>query len=115
MLEINWGPLVGAAVVHKKTWDRIPPEFRDEMLKVATETGKQVTASGRTESDQAVAAMVKRGLQVHKVTPEIDAEWRDMIEKIQDRIRGHVVPADAFDEAQRLLKEYRAQRDSGKK
>jgi TRAP-type transport system periplasmic protein len=115
MLEINWGPLVGAAVVHKKSWDRIPPQFRDEMLKVATETGKQVTAAGRAESEQAVAAMVKRGLQVQKVTPEVEAEWRAVIEKIQDKIRGHVVPADAFDEAQRLLKEYRAQRDSGKK
>lgn len=115
MLEINWGPLVGAAVVHKKTWDRIPPEFRDEMLKVATETGKQVTAAGRAESDQAVAAMVKRGLIVHKATPEIEAEWRAIIEKIQDKIRGHVVPADAFDEAQRLLKEYRAQRENGRK
>ncbi len=115
MLEINWGPLVGAAIVHKKSWDRIPAQFRDDMLKVATETGKQVTTAGRAESDQAVAAMVKRGLQVHKVTPEIEAEWRTVIEKIQDKIRGHVVPADAFDEAQRLLKDYRAQRETGKK
>jgi TRAP-type C4-dicarboxylate transport system substrate-binding protein len=115
MLEINWGPLVGAAVVHKKSWDRVPAQFRDDMLKVAAETGKQVTAAGRAESDQAVAAMVRRGLQVHKVTPEIEAEWRAVIEKIQDKIRGHVVPADAFDEAQRLLKEYRARRDAGKK
>jgi TRAP-type transport system periplasmic protein len=115
MLEINWGPLVGAAVVHKKSWDRVPPQFRDEMLKIATETGKQVTAAGRAESDQAVAAMVKRGLQVRKITPEIEAEWRSVIEKMQDKIRGHVVPADAFDEAQRLLKAYRAQRDTGKK
>jgi TRAP-type C4-dicarboxylate transport system substrate-binding protein len=115
MLEINWGPLVGAAIVHKKSWDRISPQFRDEMLKIATETGKQVTAAGRAESEQAVAAMVKRGLQVHKVTPEIEAEWRAVIEKIQDEIRGHVVPAEAFDEAHRLLKEYRAQRDTAKK
>ena len=114
MLEINWGPLVGAAVVHKKTWDRIPAQLRDEMLKVAAETGKQVTAAGRSESDQAVAAMVKRGLIVHKVTPEIEAEWRAVLEKVQDKIRGHVVPADAFDEAQRLMKEYRAQRAAGK-
>jgi TRAP-type transport system periplasmic protein len=115
MLEINWGPLVGAAIVHKKSWDRIAPQFREEMLKIAAETGKQVTAAGRAESDQAVAAMVKRGLQVHQLTPEIEAEWRAVIDKIQDRIRGHVVPADAFDEAQRLIKEYRAQRDAGRK
>jgi TRAP-type C4-dicarboxylate transport system substrate-binding protein len=115
MLEINWGPLVGAAVVQKKSWDRIPPQFRDDMLKVAAETGKQVTAAGRAESDQAVAAMIKRGLQVHKVTPEIEGEWRAVIEKVQNKIRGHVVPADAFDEARRLMNEYRAQHDAGKK
>jgi TRAP-type transport system periplasmic protein len=115
MLDIKWGPLVGAAIVHKKSWDRIAPQFRDEMLKIATETGKQVTAAGRAESEQAIAAMVKRGLQVHRVTPEIEAEWRAVIDKMQDKIRGRVVPADAFDEAQRLIKEYRAQRDTGKK
>ena len=52
--------------------------------------------------------MVKRGLVVQKVTPEVEAEWRAVVEKVQDQIRGKIVPADMFDEAQRLLKEYRA-------
>ena len=108
MLELNWGPLVGAAVVHKKTWDRVPAAARAAMLKIADETGRQVKAAGRAESDAAVAAMVKRGLIVQKVSPEVEAEWREVIVKVQDRIRGKIVPADMFDEAQRWLKEYRA-------
>ena len=67
MLELNWAPLVGAAVVRKKAWDRVPPETRQALLEVAAETGRQVKAAGRAESDSAVAAMVKRGLQVQKV------------------------------------------------
>jgi TRAP-type C4-dicarboxylate transport system substrate-binding protein len=115
MLEINWGPLVGAAIVHKRAWDRISPQLRESMLKVAAETGKQVTKAGRAESDQAVTAMVKRGLQVHKVTPAIEAEWLAVIDTIEDKIREKIVPADMFDEATRLLKEYRAQKGgSGK-
>lgn len=108
MLELNWGPLVGAAVVRKKTWDRIPEATREKLLKIAAETGQQVKAAGRAESDKAVAAMVRRGLTVHPVTPQVEAEWADMIDKVQDRIRGRIVPADLFDEAQRLTKEYRA-------
>jgi TRAP-type C4-dicarboxylate transport system substrate-binding protein len=108
MLELNWGPLVGAAVVHKKTWDRVPADVREALLKIAAETGQQVKAAGRAESDAAVAAMVKRGLMVQKVTPEVDAEWRAVIDKVQGQIRGKVVPADMFDEAQRIAKEYRA-------
>jgi TRAP-type C4-dicarboxylate transport system substrate-binding protein len=108
MLEINWGPLVGAAVVRKKTWDRVPAAARQAMLKIADETGHQVKAAGRAESDAAVAAMAKRGLVVQKVSPEVEAEWSAVIDKVQGRIRGKIVPADMFDEAQRLLKEYRA-------
>jgi methyl coenzyme M reductase subunit C len=52
--------------------------------------------------------MAKRGLQVHKVTPEVEKEWSALIDKVQDRIRGKIVPADMFDEATRIVKEYRA-------
>jgi TRAP-type transport system periplasmic protein len=85
------------------------------MLKVAADTGKQVTRAGRAESDQAVAAMVKRGLQVHKVTPEVEAEWIAVIDTIETKVRGKVVPADLFDEANRLIKDYRAKGGSGRK
>jgi len=108
MLEINWGPLVGAAVVHKKSWDRIPAAAREAMLKIADETGRAVKTAGRAENDAAVAAMVKRGLVVHKVTPEVEAEWLAVVDQVKGQIRGKIVPADMFDEAQRLLKEYRA-------
>lgn len=108
MLELNWGCLVGAAVVKKKSWDRLDPQVREAMLKIAAETGQQIKAEGRKESQEAVAAMVKRGLIVNKVTPEIEAEWRAVIDKVQDQIRGKIVPADMFDESMRILKEYRS-------
>ena len=115
MLEINWGPLVGALVVHKKSWDRVPPAAREAMLKIADETGRAVKAAGRAENDAAVAAMVKRGLVVQKMTPEAEAEWLAVVDKVKDQIRGKVVPADMFDESQRLLKEYRAAAGAQKK
>lgn len=108
MLELQWAPLVGAAVVHKRAWDKVPAAAREAMLKIAVETGQQVKTAGRAESDAAVAAMVKRGLTVQKLTPEVDAEWFAVIDKLRDRIRGKVVPADVFDEAQAALKEYRS-------
>jgi TRAP-type C4-dicarboxylate transport system substrate-binding protein len=108
MLELQWGILAGAAVVHKKSWDRVPANMRDALLKIAAETGQQVTTAGRAESDAAVVAMVKRGLKVEKVTPEVEAEWRGVIDKVQSQIRGKIVPAELFDEAQRVVQEYRA-------
>jgi methyl coenzyme M reductase subunit C len=52
--------------------------------------------------------MVKRGLKVTKMTPDVEAEWRAILDKVQDQIRGKIVPTEVFDEAQRAVKEYRS-------
>jgi len=108
MLELNWGPLVGAAVVREKSWNRIPAAQREEFLQVAAETGKLIKAAARAESDTSVAAMQKRGLVVQKITPEVEAEWREVVDKVKEQTRGKLVPADMFDEVQRILQDYRA-------
>lgn len=110
MLELNWAPLVGAAVVTKKAWDKIPETARATLLKSSAEAGKEIKARGRAESDESVAAMQKRGLTVHKVTHEVELEWRKAAEALNPMIRGKIVPADIFDEVQRLLREFRAGR-----
>ena len=52
--------------------------------------------------------MKSRGLKVQAVTPELEAEWRRTAEQLYPMIRGTLVPADLFDEVQRLLREHRA-------
>ena len=115
MVDLNWAPLVGAAVVRKKSWDRIPAATREELLKIASDAGKKVKTDGRNESEGAIGAMVKRGLQVQPVNSQARAEWVQLIENSKDQIRGKIVPADMYDEAQRLLKEFRAQGGSSSK
>lgn len=107
MLELNWAPLVGSTVVRKKSWDRIPPELRESLLKTAIEIGKQIKIDGRAENENSVKAMSKSGLIVQKVSSDVDAEWRAVVDTVRDQIRGKIVPAETYDEAQRLLKEFR--------
>jgi TRAP-type transport system periplasmic protein len=108
MLELNWVPLVGATVISKRTWDTVPANQRAALLKAAEEAGDQIKRRSRTESDESVEAMQRRGLTVHKVSPELEAEWRSFAESVYPEIRGRVVPADIFDRVQELLREYRA-------
>jgi len=115
MLELNWAPLLGALVVRKAAWDKIPPDTRTELIKAAKEAGLQNREHGRAEGDKAVEAMKAKGLIVHKVTPEIEAEWRATAEALYPRVRGRVAPAEIFDEAQRLVKEYRASSNAAKR
>jgi TRAP-type transport system periplasmic protein len=115
MLDVPWAPLVGALVVTKKVWDSIPAEGREAVKKSAAETGKLIQSDGRRESLESVEAMRKRGLTVHRVTPEIDAEWKTEAEKIYPKVRGGVVPADIFDEVVKELASFRAAREASKK
>jgi hypothetical protein len=52
--------------------------------------------------------MVKNGLTVHEVPPEVQAQWRGMVEDVHPRIRGKIMPAEAFDTVKRYRDEYRA-------
>lgn len=107
MLELNFAPLGGAALITKKAWDLIPSATQQALRKAATEAGDELVKSSRAESDEAVQAMQKRGLTVHHATPEIEAEWRAWAEGAYPKIRGGLVPAEEFDEVERMLQEYR--------
>ncbi len=108
MLDLNWGPLVGAAVLTTKAWETIPKASRDAVQQAAREAGLQIKTDSRKESVASVEAMRRRGLKVNTVTPDLEAEWRKQAEAVYPKIRGRIVPADIFDEVVRLVKEYRA-------
>lgn len=110
MLDLNWAPLIGALVVRQETWEKIPEATRAKLLESAHTAGAEIKATGRREMEESVAAMEKRGLKVAHVSPEAEAEWRGIAEQVYPKIRGKLVPADIFDETQRLLAEYRAGR-----
>jgi TRAP-type C4-dicarboxylate transport system substrate-binding protein len=108
MLEINWAPIVGALVVTRKAWDDMSPAAQETMRAAGDKAGQQLRLKARQEVDEAVAAMQKRGLQVHRPTPQQMAEWNALAETLYPRIRGSMVPAETFDEVFAILKAYRA-------
>lgn len=107
MLDLNWAPLIGGIVITKKDWDRIPEKVQGELRKAAETAGLEVRDQSRDENSEAVAAMKKRGLTVHKVSENIVKQWREQVEKAYPMIRGKIVPADLFDRVRELLAEYR--------
>jgi len=108
MLDMNWVPLSGAAVISKKTWDTIAPETQEAIRASAREAGKLIKADGRRENIESIEAMKKRGLKVHTLTPQLDAEWDEVVAKSYPKVRGTAVPADIYDEVVGELKTFRA-------
>ena len=114
MVEVPWAALVGAAVVTERTWNSIPPALREPMLQAARDAGRRIQQASRQENAQAVEMMQKKwGLQVHQLTPALEAEWRQFAESIYPKIRGTMVPEAMFDRARQHAAEYRAAHKGG--
>ena len=108
MLELKWSVLSGGTIIRKDTWEKIDPDVRKKLLAAAVEAGRKIRTSDRKEDEESIAAMVKKGLKVHPVNPEIEKAWLRLTDTVNSQIRGKKVPEDIFDEVQRLVKEYRA-------
>jgi TRAP-type C4-dicarboxylate transport system substrate-binding protein len=94
MMDAPWSHMVGATVVRKETWEKIPPDVREKLVAIAQELGQKVNAEVRRLNADAVTAMQKQGLKKVATDPR---PWRAAMEKTWPIVRGGVVPADFFD------------------
>jgi TRAP-type transport system periplasmic protein len=107
MMDVPWGYLIGASIVRKDAWDKVPADVRPKLLAIARELGARVDAEVKKLNDDAIAAMKKQGLTVVKVDP---APWRAAAEKAWPVVRGKVIPAPFFDEVLKDRNAFRAAR-----
>jgi TRAP-type C4-dicarboxylate transport system substrate-binding protein len=107
MLDMRWVPIVGAALITRKSWDAMTPAVQQAVRQAATGAAEMLRAERERADQAAIEAMRRRGLQVHELPPEALAEWRQLVEASYPRIRGGMVPPDMFDLVQKTLDEFR--------
>jgi TRAP-type transport system periplasmic protein len=108
MLDMKWSVLSGATIIRKDTWDKIPPNIQKQLRAAADIAGAKIRAADRKEDNESIAAMQKKGLVVHPLTPQAEEEWQKLTKVLYPELRGKTVPADIFDEVLRLVAEFRA-------
>jgi len=114
MCDVKWAPALGATVITTKAWQTIDPGVREKLLASSREAGLRLRGEVRKLDDEAIAAMVKRGLVVNHIPPEGVAEFeRVAIDSAYPKLIGHVVPAEIVAEVQKLRDEFRARKPSG--
>jgi TRAP-type C4-dicarboxylate transport system substrate-binding protein len=107
MTDMEWQLLLGATVITKSAWDKIPSDLHAPFLEVMREAGSRLQTEIRQSGPRDVEAMKKRGLTVVPVDAKAREAWVKLAESVYPKIRGRVVPADAFDEAMKYRDEYR--------
>jgi TRAP-type C4-dicarboxylate transport system substrate-binding protein len=115
MCDVKWAPLIGATIVSKATWEKIPAAQRGPMLEAARKSGEALKGDIRAQGTRAIATMAagqpgRRASKLNITSPDAAAlaDWRKQTEAVYPKMKGNIVPADLFDEVQRLRDEYRA-------
>jgi len=112
MNDVRWAPLVGATVVEKKAWEKIPAELRPKLRDSARVAGEKFRGEIRKLSEDSIHEMAKRGLNIVVTDAATQEAWRKEAESFWPKIRGRLVPPELFDEVKRLRDEYRAGKSS---
>jgi TRAP-type C4-dicarboxylate transport system substrate-binding protein len=107
MIDIKWAPLIGATIISKDSWNKIPEALRPQLMAVARKSGDAQRERIRKMGDDAVLEMQKRGLNVVRADAALQAKWHADAELVYPKMRGRLVPPDLFDEVVRLRDEYR--------
>lgn len=103
-----WGTLVGAMVVSKKAWDKVPAELQPKLLEIARKEGALLKPEARRQEAEALKAMEAKGLKVIRPTAAQTAEWTKLEPKIFGVVRGKVMPEAMFDVVKAARDEFRA-------
>lgn len=107
MVDYPWAYLIGATVVKKDVWEKIPADTRAKLLAITKEINGRIDAEVKRLNDDAVTAMKKQGLNVVKVEP---GPWEAAAKRAWPAVRGKVVPEAFFDQAVKLRDEARKNR-----
>jgi len=107
MTDLNFELLLGATVIDKRTWNKIPTDLHAPLLQVMQETGTKLRGEIRKSGERDVDEMKKRGLNVVPIDTKAREAWVKVAESAYPKLRDRIVGAEAFDEAMKYRDEYR--------
>jgi TRAP-type C4-dicarboxylate transport system substrate-binding protein len=116
MCDVKWAPLVGATIISKQVWEKIPEQQRGPMLAAARKSGDALKEDIRAQGDRAIATMMagqpgKKALKLTVTHPDAAAlaDWRKQTEATYPKMKDKMVPPELFAEVQKLCAQYRSQ------
>ena len=110
MLQMALGPLVGAFVINKATWNKISEADRRTLMAACKRAEALLDTEVPKQDSTSVVEMTRRGLTVVTLNPAEAAGWRKAADQFAVGVRGSMVPVDVMDLAERERAAYRKSR-----
>ena len=108
MLDLGLTPLLGATIITRSAWEKIPAADRPALLAAAERAGGTFRSEIPKQDAAAVVAMQERGLTVVPIVGSADeAAWRTAAVRFAADMREAFVPPDFYDRALGIRDRYR--------
>ena len=90
-------------------WNRFSPDEQNAIKAAAVEAGKEMTASGRNESEESIRVMVDSwNLKSQEMNDDLKSKWQAVSTEAYGHIRDNTVPGEIWDRVTQILTTYRA-------
>jgi TRAP-type C4-dicarboxylate transport system substrate-binding protein len=78
MSSFRLSPFYGALLINKRSWDRVPDEFKPALLAAADQISLEIASEALKLEREAIAMMQSQGLSVPRVSDEQMKAWNEL-------------------------------------
>ncbi len=107
MSEIPITHAIGAVVVSKKAWARVPDDAKPVIREITADIFARLKETSRTENLQAIESIRAAGIEIVPISDEALAEFREIGARAATRSAGNLYSADLLGRVQEAVAELR--------
>lgn len=82
LVDVNHGPVSGAFVISKRTWDKLSPELRATLAKLGEEFSERGWELGRRTTKEGLDKNREKGMEIIPITPAMAALTKETVSKV---------------------------------
>lgn len=113
MCDLKWAIFLGAIVVSKSAWEKVPADVRPAIKEAAQDACRRLSTFSRQSESRDIEVLKQQGIKVTPVDAAGVAQWRQLIDGILPKIRGTYVPDKSLDAVIKLRDQCRRQSGKG--
>jgi TRAP-type C4-dicarboxylate transport system substrate-binding protein len=78
MIDMPWAPMLGAIIVSKRAWQKVPEPLRPQLKSIAEQKSLRLDIEMQRLETQAISEMQKRGLTLIKPDAQQFIQWQSL-------------------------------------
>jgi TRAP-type C4-dicarboxylate transport system substrate-binding protein len=104
----------GLLMITREAYDRIPARYRETVHEIMDRYFDELKKDIRKSNRDAGQALIKQGIQFVPVTPENQAEFEQVVQRVKDRLLEKEFPGKNLTKLRQYIYEYRKTPSGGK-